>query len=113
MADLAAQSVNGEITLSSISAASTYANDERTLLLVKVSASGRVVTVSTNRTAVTVAAFGTLTVSNIAVTSTGSNYIAIQAPPASYNNTTNGKASFTMNTYTSTTAAAIRLNNIS
>ena len=104
----------GQITMTAASGGGDeYANDQRTILLIQnAAASARAITITAQRTSVTVPAFGVLTIANIVVAMTGIGLAVMQASPGGYNNNTNGRADVTINTAASVSYAAIRLANV-
>lgn len=115
MANLTVASPGTELTWASANAGGDeYVNDERTVLLLSnTSSAARTYTLTAQRTSVSVAAFGTLTIANIAVAVSGDGIVAIQGPPAAYNNDSTGRASISYSSATGVAVVPVRLNNVS
>ena len=85
-----------------------FPNNDRTFLQAVNGATDCNITITAQKTAVSVPGFGTITLANIAVLCTANEERMISAPPAIYNDG-NGKAQVTYDDVTNVTVAAIQL----
>ncbi len=106
--------VQGVLTNDAASAGGdTYANNARTLLLANCSDQPRTITITAQRTKVTVPAFGPLDVEDLVITTSTLGWMAIQASPGAYNDGTTGEVTVTADDETSVGYAVVRLANVS